>query len=181
MDQEIVVKAVCGAAEEVFATMLGMEIQAGPPYTEEDPTAPDKTAESDGVVALIGMAGSWIGTGMLTCTPEFACQAAGAMLMAEFRAVDTEVLDAMAEISNMIFGNVKTVLEEHLGPLGLSIPTVIYGKNFSTRSVGQKMWTVVPISAGTFSMEVRIFLAPHQGRAPQVRHGFCRPYAVQCD
>ncbi|MGH9584203.1 MAG: chemotaxis protein CheX [Bryobacteraceae bacterium] len=180
MDQEIVVKAVCGASEEVFATMLGLEISPGEPYTEENQDA-RQPSESGGVVALIGMAGSWVGTGMLTCTPEFACKAAAIMLMCEFQAVDSEVLDAVAEISNMIFGNVKTILEEHLGPLGLSIPTVIFGKNFSTRSVGQQLWTVVPLTVGADRMQVRIFLAPQQGRIAHVRHGFSRPYAVQCD
>ncbi|HEX7359388.1 MAG TPA: chemotaxis protein CheX [Bryobacteraceae bacterium] len=181
MDQEIVVKAVCGAAEEVFATMLGLGMSSGEAYIEENAGA-DQPSAGGGVVALIGMAGgSWVGTGMLTCTPEFACKAAAIMLLAEYHAVDNEVLDAIAEISNMIFGNVKTVLEEHLGPLGLSIPTVIFGKNFSTRSVGQQMWTVVPLEVGDERMQVRIFLAPQQGRTAPARHGFSRPYAVQCD
>lgn len=181
MDQELVVKAVCGAAEEVFATMLGLAMTSGEAYTEENAEA-EQPSEGGGVVALIGMAGgAWVGTGMLTCTPAFACKAAGIMLLAEFHAVDNEVLDAIAEISNMIFGNVKTILEEHLGPLGLSIPTVIFGRNFSTRSVGQQMWTVVPLEVGDDRMQVRIFLAPQQGRTAHVRHGFSRPYAVQCD
>lgn len=181
MDQEFVVKAVCSAAEEVFATMLGLEMAPGKSYTEENQDTEQPSADG-GVVALIGMAGSWVGTGMLTCTPEFACKAASIMLMTECHAVDKDVLDAVAEISNMIFGNVKTMLEENLGPLGLSIPTVIFGKNFSTRSVGQQMWTVVPLEVGSDRMHVRICLVPQQqGRTAHVRHGFSRPYALQCD
>lgn len=180
MDQQFVVNAVCAAAEEVFATMLGLEMMPGTSYTEENQDA-EQSSGDGGVVALIGMAGSWVGTGMLTCTPEFACKAASLMLLCDYPAVDKEVLDAVAEIANMIFGNVKTMLEEKLGPLGLSIPTVIYGKNFSTRSVGQQMWTVVPLEVGANRMQVRIFLAPQQGRAGYVRPGFSRPYAVQCD
>ena len=52
------------------------------------------------------------------------------MLMTEASAVNEEVLDAMAELTNMVIGNVKTKLESQLGPLGLSIPTVVYGRNF---------------------------------------------------
>jgi CheY-specific phosphatase CheX len=45
------------------------------------------------------------------------------------------VLDAFAELIDMIIGNVKTALEEHLGPMGMSVPTVVHGKNFTTRTV----------------------------------------------
>jgi len=179
MPQETIVNAICEAAEEVFATMLGAEIVAGQAYTEEN--QPGERPAGEGLVALIGMAGSWVGTGMFTCSAEFACKAASIMLQCDYVAINEEVLDAVAEIANMIFGNVKTVLEEELGPLGLSIPTVIFGKNFSTRSVGQQMWTVVPLVSGGEPIQIRMFLAPQRGRNPEIRHGFVRPYAVQCD
>jgi chemotaxis protein CheX len=43
----------------------------------------------------------------------------------------------------MIVGGVKTDLEPYLGPLGLSIPTVIFGRNFKTRTAGSTEWIVV--------------------------------------
>jgi chemotaxis protein CheX len=64
------------------------------------------------------------------------------MLMCEATAVNEEVLDAVAELTNMIVGSVKTELEHHLGPLGLSIPTVVYGRNFKTKSAGNAQWIV---------------------------------------
>jgi chemotaxis protein CheX len=179
MDQEMIVNAVGEAAEEVFATMLGAEIVAGQAYTDENP--PGERSSEEGLVALIGMAGSWVGTGLFTCSSEFACKAASIMLQCDYQAINEEVLDAVAEIANMIFGNVKTVLEDELGPLGLSIPTVIFGKNFSTRSAGQQLWTVVPLVSGDERIEIRMFLTPARGRNPEIRHGFVRPYALQCD
>jgi chemotaxis protein CheX len=80
------------------------------------------------------------------------------MLMTECDAVTEDVLDAMAEMANMIFGNVKNEMEEQLGGLCLSIPTVIFGRNFATRSVGQQSWTVIPITSGTDLMELKICL-----------------------
>jgi chemotaxis protein CheX len=97
--------------------------------------------------------------------------------MTEYDAVTEDVLDAMAEMANMIFGNVKTELEEQLGGLGLSIPTVIFGRNFATRSVGQQSWTVVPIRAGSDLMELKICLAKnhdHQGGS----RAHMRPYSL---
>ena len=157
MDQELVASIVRRAAKDVFGTMLGLEIDLGESFTEKS-----SPAESQKVVALIGLAGHWIGTGVIGCSPEFACRIASLMLMAEYQAVNEDVLDAMAEMANMIFGSVKTELEEHLGGLGLSIPTVISGRNFATRSVGQQAWTVFPLKAGTDEMELKFCLMPNR-------------------
>ena len=74
---------------------------------------------------------------------------------------DEEVLDAVAELTNMIVGNVKTVLERKLGAMGLSTPTVIYGRNFETRTVGSREWVTVPFQCGEYSMGVQITIAPN--------------------
>ena len=85
------------------------------------------TPQKDGVVALVSIAGTWTGSGRLYCSRDAACYFAGQMLRAEYEDVDRQVLDVIAEISNMIIGNLKTILEDRLGPLSLGIPTVIYG------------------------------------------------------
>ena len=117
---------------------------------------------TEGVVALIGLAGEWAGTGAFRCSAEMARKVSGLFLMQEFPAVDQEVLDAVGEIANMVLGNVKTVFEETLGPMGLSIPTVIYGRNFTTRSVGHNEWTVVPFELDGEVFEIQISLAQRQ-------------------
>ena len=157
MEQEQITDIVRRAAKDVFGTMLGLEIELGDSFTEKS-----SPPESQKVVALIGLAGQWIGTGVIGCSPEFACRIASLMLMAEYPAVNEDVLDAMAEMANMIFGSVKTELEEKLGALGLSIPTVIFGRNFATRSVGQQAWTVFPLKAGGDEMELKFCLMPNR-------------------
>src|SRR5205085_1994507 len=129
------------ATHEVFSTMLAMEVVSGEPYVETE-AAPS----SEGVVALIGLAGEWVGTASLSCSAPFACRIASQMLMMDAQAVDSDVLDAVAEMANMIIGNVKTGLEQELGPMGMSIPTIIHGKNFSARSAGSEEWLTVPFT-----------------------------------
>ncbi len=157
MDQEKIVGIVSRATKDVFSTMLGLDIEVGASFVEAQ-----SPAESQKVVALIGLAGEWIGTGVIGCSPEFACRIASLMLMTEYESVNEDVLDAMAEMANMIFGSVKTELEEGLGSLGLSIPTVIFGRNFATRSVGQQAWTVFPLKSGTDEMELKFCLMPNR-------------------
>ena len=53
-----------------------------------------------------------------------------------------------------------------LGPMGLSIPTVIYGRNFTTRSVGRSEWTVVPFELDGDSIEIQISLAKRMEKSP---------------
>jgi chemotaxis protein CheX len=148
-------------AQEVFTTMLGMEIEAGPTRIEQ--AAP---AVSDGVLAFVGMAGAWAGSGVISCSAGLARQICAALLLTEPAAVDDDVLDAVAEVANMVIGNFKTMAEEILGPINLSIPTVIYGKNYESRTIGVMDWVVVPFRCNGEEMEIRACMAPaKQGRA----------------
>jgi chemotaxis protein CheX len=161
MTHEMKVAIVRDAAHSVFETMLGVTLKDCEPTREEN-----TPLHSDGVVALVGLAGEWAGTGAFRCSAEMARKVSGLMLMQEFTAVDQDVLDAVGEITNMILGNVKTTFEETLGPMGLSIPTVIYGRNFTTRSVGRSEWSVVPFELDGDSIEIQISLAQRNQRAP---------------
>jgi chemotaxis protein CheX len=144
------------ATLNVFSTMLGLDFETGESYVEEDPPGP-----SEGVLALIGLAGTWAaGSGTFSCSAEMARKISSALLMTEYESINDEVLDAIGEVANMVVGNVKTSLEEKLGPMGLSIPTVVYGRNFTTRSMARSSWTVVPFKLAGDSVHVHLCLAP---------------------
>lgn len=155
VDPKEIAEGVLSATRDVFATMLNLPAEPDP--ARQEPALPETF---DGVIALVGIAGTWTGTGRISCSSHLACQIAGGLLMTEFHAVDEEVLDAMAEMTNMIIGNVKTILEERLGPLALSTPTVVFGRNFKTRSAGVLEWTMIPFRCGAEVMEVRFSLVP---------------------
>ena len=171
----LLVEAIRNAAHDVFTTMLNVELTAGEVFIEQNESAPNS-----GVVSLIGLAGEWVGTGSLFCSAPFACKIASGLLQAEYEAVNEDVLDAVAEVTNMIIGNVKTTLEDHLGPMGLSTPTVIYGRNFQTRSAGSQQWTVVPFSLGGDRMFVQLCIVPNPDAARRVmKPGFPIPHVIQ--
>lgn len=137
--ENLIIAGIRHATTEVFSTMLGVEL-ADEPEVSVETGGPEA---SDGVVSLIGLAGPWVGTGSVTCSPEVACRVCSHMLMMEAPAVNEEVLDSVAELTNMIIGSVKNDLEPNLGPLCLSIPTVVFGRNFRTRSAGTAEWILV--------------------------------------
>jgi chemotaxis protein CheX len=177
IDTDTVAQALRQATAEVFSTMLELEVQAGEPYLQRD-----VPGMSEGVIALIGMAGTWIGTGSLSMSATLACKLSSRLLLAEFtatgEAISEEVLDAVAELTNMILGNAKNTLEEQLGPMGLSIPTVIYGRNVTTRSVSDAQWVVVPFLCDQERLEVRLCLAL-SGQPQPVRHGYRPAHCLQ--
>jgi chemotaxis protein CheX len=158
MEQELVIDAIRASTNEVFSTMLGLEVVTKDAYTEINPPGP-----SNGLIGIIGLAGAWVGTASMCCSAPLACRMSGAMLGSDYTDVNEEVLDAISEILNMIVGSFKTAAETHLGPLGLSIPTVIYGMSFSARTAGKEKWIVVPFLCGDDSFEVKICLTPNRG------------------
>lgn len=175
LSQGEVAAAIKTATAEVFSMMLGMEAAAGEDFTEKA----GGVAPASGVVSLIGLAGGWVGTGSLACTAALACKLTSQLLMSEFETINEEVLDSVAELTNMIIGNVKTVLEEKVGPMGLSTPTVIFGLNFQTRSARNHEWTVVPFTCGDAQLFVQLCLAPNRDTVPKNLHpGFPMPQVL---
>jgi chemotaxis protein CheX len=154
---------------DVFSTMLGCEL-SGAEVTVEGTAAGSASGPNDGVVSFIGIAGSWAGTGSLTCSPAMACRICAALLMTEATAVNEDVLDAVAELTNMIIGSVKTDLESQLGPLGLSIPTVVFGRNFRTRSAGTNEWIHVGFHWDEDPLLIKMCLAPSE-KSHALPHG----------
>jgi chemotaxis protein CheX len=164
-----IVESLIRSAGEVFSTMLASELSGGEVSIVGTPDGTDPDL-NDGVVSFIGIAGSWAGTGSLTCSAAVACRVCAAMLMTEATAVNEDVLDAVAELTNMIIGSVKTDLEAELGPLGLSIPTVVFGRNFKTRSAATAEWIHVRFHWDGDLLMIKMCLAPSEKQHP-VHHG----------
>jgi chemotaxis protein CheX len=155
MQEQQIIQAVHAATVEVFLTMLGVEVEPAPVRADQS-----NPSIVEGLMAFVGISGPWVGSGMVSCTAAFACRICELFLMTEASAVNEEVLDAVGELANMIIGNFKTAAEAEVGALGLSVPTVIYGKNFMSKSLGNKDWLVMPFQCGDDTFEIRIWLAP---------------------
>jgi chemotaxis protein CheX len=162
-DTQLITEAIVAATTEVFTTMLSDEPRAGDAYAERN-----ANGLADGVVSLIGLTGPWLGTGMITCSGGLACRLSATLLLSETTEsepeVNDEVLDSIAEITNMIIGNVKNILEGVAGELSISIPTVVYGKNLTTRSMNDGEWIVVPFDCFGERLEVKLCMVPNSGR-----------------
>lgn len=155
--REDIVNWVSTSTKEVFSTMLGMEAE----YTENFIEAPGQGLTM-GVIGIIGLVGEWTGTAVISCSSPLACRIAGTLFMDEYASVTDEVLDAIAEMTNMIIGNLKNSLEDRLGQMGLSIPAVVFGRNFATRRSGKESWYVIQFQVENEKVEVQLCLTPSQ-------------------
>jgi chemotaxis protein CheX len=149
------------SVNEVFTSMLSLQVAVGEARIK---TSIDQ--QTDGVVALVGLTGEWTGTGVLCCSAPSACRIAGHFLMTDYPEVNDDVLDAAGEITNMVIGGFKNALADKVGPLGMSIPAIVYGQKMRTSSKGGSHdWMSFPFQADGNDFEFLVRLQPATPRA----------------
>jgi chemotaxis protein CheX len=157
IDQDILVRSVIEATSEVFSMMLDMEVR-------HEGTVNDLNPSGTGLISLVGITGDWGGSGVFCCSPILAGMISARMIGTEFDpshpVIDEEVLDVVAEVTNMMVGNIKNGLEIMTGPLAISVPTVIHGLNFQFRNGSGLRGTSLAFTTEGERFEVRIALAP---------------------
>ncbi len=157
IDEDVLVRSVVESTSEVFATMLDMHVKfVG--------MAGNADASGSELISLVGITGDWGGSGVFCCSPRFATIVCARMLGSEVDpenpVINDEVLDVVAEITNMMVGNIKNGLEAITGPLAISVPTVIHGKNFQFRNAAGLKGASLRFQGEDEQFEVRIALAP---------------------
>lgn len=157
IDPDFLIEAIRQSTCSVFEMMLNLALEPGKPGMD--------SAEIDGgIVALVGLTGAWSGTGSLSCSPGTATSLYTRMLSMDERdgpaAVTDDVMDALAELTNMAIGNVKHILEERVGPMAINLPMVIYGRNFQFKRPTGMTGISIPFAFDGGSVEIRLVLAP---------------------
>ncbi len=153
------------SVKNAFSMMTGMEAVVSPVETEIRP----HVASGRLVASLVGWIGAWNGTGVLECTPDFACKIAEILMGDESLVLTESTLDCIAEISNIVFGTMKTDLESSVGALGLSTPTVIYGENVGMRNIGEN-FMVIPVSVDGHALRLKVSMMPVNPKQSRLSH-----------
>ena len=113
---------VLAAVEEVFSTMIFMEVKESAEQQRE--------IEGDNILGLITFKGDLEGCLGIHCHLSCAKAIAQNMLgMDESEELaKAEICDSIGEVANMVMGSVKTRLQETVANLDVSVPTVIRGQ-----------------------------------------------------
>jgi chemotaxis protein CheX len=145
-------KNIVESTEEIFATMIFMDIAAQKPLPQQ------KLSLEHHVSAMIGLSGSSL-TAMLGihCPMEVGLAIAGAMLGMDIEEIDSDVKDALGEIANMLAGGLKERLAGIDDTLSLAIPTTVAGKSYNITAPKGYQQELIPftIKQGQFFVEIK--------------------------
>lgn len=141
---------------EVFSTMFGQSVEPVAP--------PDLRLSQEVLIAgSVGFVGEANGVVYIHMTESFAKSLASGMLqMAENELDDEMVNDAVAEISNMIVGSVKSNLCDRGFTCVLTIPTIVRGRDFSAEASAGSERVNLGFQCGTGLLFVEVLARPPQ-------------------
>jgi len=140
------------ATLNVLGTMASTRAQAGKPYIKKD-----KVARGD-VTGVIGLTGEAKGTISVSFSEKSILAIVSNMFGEEMKELNEEINDAVGELSNMISGQARKILEELGRTLHGAIPSVIMGKNHTLTHMTTSPVIAIPFSTdnGDFTIEVCI-------------------------
>ncbi|GJQ57852.1 MAG: hypothetical protein SCALA701_06530 [Candidatus Scalindua sp.] len=127
--EEGITDAIRSSTDEVFTSMLMMEVKAEDSFVRDE-----KTVSTDLISSLHFFGENYMGKIAVFSSGAVACHIANAMLGSETKEVDSEIKDGMGEIVNMIAGSAKVKLFDALGDIHLLTPWVIAGRHLSIAS-----------------------------------------------
>jgi chemotaxis protein CheX len=116
-------KNLDASVEEVFKLMLGVDCQ------RDSGSMP--LAEPESVTAVVGFGGLLSGACVFHCGGSTAKKLAARMTGMVFDEIDETVQDGIGEICNMLAGSWKGRIPDLAANCGLSIPTVITGRDYN--------------------------------------------------
>jgi len=152
---------------EVLEKMAFIKPVPGKPYVKTDDTAVGD------VSGIIGMTGDAIGSLALTFNEDCIIYIANKMLGENHKEMNREVLDTAGELTNMISGAARKLMEKDSLKVFAAIPTIVYGKSHTLRHVIKGPSIVLPFTTekGTFVIDVclKSQLKPQEEHLPPVQ------------
>ncbi len=135
--------------QEVWSSFLSLEL-----VPVDADSAPLHGPRLTGVVSI---SGGWQGTVVLECALAHAVAAAEAMFASEPGTLSgEEVSDALGELTNMVGGNVKSLLP---APSALSIPSVAEGDSYTVRVPGAVLVDRVALQSAAGLLHISLWKA----------------------
>jgi len=144
-------QALIDGTEEVFSTMLMVELDTGKPIEGKG-----GDVESN-LTSMLGLGKDIKGMLAVHCPAVVAKDITGTFLGIEVQELDDDVKDAIGEIANMVAGNLKIFFQEHNIDIELAIPTTVVGKSFRTAGMSRATRVAVPftMNGATFLIELK--------------------------
>ncbi len=142
---------IVAAVEDIFATMLMIDVAAGAAGQDSAVQLPG------GVSGMLGFSGDISGMLSLHCPAPVATGITAAFLGMDVDEINDDVKDAVGELVNMVTGGLKDALGRHGQEIKLAIPTTIAGRAFriSSKSDVGRVYVPFELDSGTFHIEMK--------------------------
>lgn len=151
MDVKII-NAFLDGTVSVLKTMAFVEPKAGAPYLKKD-----AVARGD-ISGIIGLAGSVTGSLALSFDEPSILEIVSGMLGEEINEINSEISDAVGEITNMVSGAARKNMEAAGYTILAALPTVISGKGHNISHVMGGPSMIIPFETkkGNFVVDICI-------------------------
>lgn len=143
-------------AMHVLEVQANIKSHAGQIFVKK---AEDKFyGDVSGVIGIVS--DHFNGTVVISFPEETFLKVMSSMLGEEYHSLDKELLDGAGEITNMIFGYAKQILNEKGYGIKMALPSVVSGKDHSLSSSSQGTSLVIRFESTAGSFFVEICLSP---------------------
>ena len=112
-----------------------------------------------GLSAIIGFGGKISGNISIHLSPDNACKLASNMLGMEITEMDDIVADAIGEMVNMLAGGMKKYACKHEDLFKISVPSIVYGSDYSTHSPKDSDRLLIGIKTGSSTYSIQLIFA----------------------
>jgi chemotaxis protein CheX len=130
--------AICEIIDGVWSSVLGLLV-----------TRSAGTLDDPALTGCVQVTGAWQGAVVLRCATGIVDRAA-TIVFDTHAATQEQLHDVLAELANMVGGNIKALMAE---PSRLSLPTIVDGASYLTRVPGSH-----PVAEVTFECDGHRFL-----------------------
>jgi chemotaxis protein CheX len=137
---------------DVLKKMAFITAEPGKPYIKKS------SVSAGDVSGIIGITGDATGSLALSFTESCICEIVNTMLGENHASINSEIIDAVGELTNMISGSARNLMEKQGIKAFAAIPTVVHGKNHTINAIYNVPSIIIPFStlSGPFFVDVCI-------------------------
>lgn len=144
-------------ARDIWQSVLGLEMV--PQIDTVESIADDRLSGS------IHIAGAWKGSVTLDAPRPFGRRAAATMFnLPEADVSENDIVDALAELTNMLGGNIKSILP---GPSFLALPTVTEGIDYNVSIPDARRMSDLTFQCGESPVRIQLFEQDETAKTPR--------------
>ena len=146
-------EAIVEATVDIFTSMVMLEITPGEPLPSVGRPKPLKSS----LTGIVGFTGTYSGVLAIHTPYGVAKSITESFLGMEVGAINEDVQDSIGELTNMLAGNIKPFLSDNGKDINLSIPSTVYGDEYTflvAEGVEQRVIVPFTLKEKTFLVEL---------------------------